>query len=280
LKILEVLKDKISVELLKSVPRSFDLIGHVAVVEVPDELEPYASLLGEAIMEVHRKVETVLAKAGPVAGERRVREFRLIAGKPETETLHREHGCLFRLDVGKVYFSPRLSFEHARVAGLVRPGETVLDMFAGVGPFSILIARKAKTAKVYAVDANPEAYRYLYENIRLNKVEDRVIPIRGDIRRVVETKLRNLRFNRIIMNLPEKAYQYLAETCRLAKPEATVHYYCFAGGPEPEDKALNVLRSSLAGLGVKAYDVLNIRLVREVAPRVWQAAIDFKFLGF
>jgi len=276
MKLSEALKGKIPEKLLAKVPRSLDLIGHVAVVEIPRELEPYASLIGETLMRMHRHIETVLAKVGPVEGEHRIRRFKLIAGKPETETLHREHGCLFRLDVGKVYFSPRLSFEHARVAGLVRPGETVLDMFAGVGPFSILIAKRSRNVRVYAVDANSEAYRYLYENVRLNKVEDRVTPVLGDIRKVAKTKLGRLRFDRIIMNLPEKAYRYLAEACLLAKPEATIHYYCFAGGQSPEDEALKSLKENLASLKIEDCRVLKVRLVREVAPRIWQVAVDFK----
>ncbi|RLI13879.1 MAG: tRNA (guanine-N1)-methyltransferase, partial [Candidatus Hecatellales archaeon] len=274
MKLSEALKGKIPEKLLAKVPRSLDLIGHVAVVEIPRELEPYASLIGETLMRMHRHIETVLAKVGPVEGEHRIRRFKLIAGKPETETLHREHGCLFRLDVGKVYFSPRLSFEHARVAGLVRPGEAVLDMFAGVGPFSILIAKRNRNVRVYAVDANPEAYRYLYENVRLNKVEDRVTPVLGDIREVAETRLGSLRFDRVIMNLPEKASCYLAEACLLAKPEATVHYYCFAGGRTPKDEALKSLKENLADLKVEDYGVLKVRLVREVAPRIWQVAVD------
>jgi len=273
LRLSEALKGRLPGELLAKVPRSYDIVGHIAIVELQSELEPYASLIGEALMEIHRNVETVLAKASPVAGEYRVRRFKLIAGKPETETLHREHGCLLRLDVAKTYFSPRLSFEHARVAGQVKPGETVLDMFAGVGPFSILIAKKVGNVKVYAVDANPEAYRYLYENVRLNRVEGKVTPILGDVRRLAESKLKGLKFDRVIMDLPERAYEYLPEALKLSRGEAVLHYYCFAGS---RDEALKGLRENLSRLNVEAYDVLGVRLVREAAPRRWQVAVDVK----
>ncbi|RLI29386.1 MAG: tRNA (guanine-N1)-methyltransferase [Candidatus Hecatellales archaeon] len=271
----EALKGKIPGEMLEEIPRSLDIIGHVAVVELPPSLEPYGRLLGEAIMQVHRNVETVMAKAGPVSGETRVRALKLLAGKPETLTVHREHGCLFKLDVAKVYFSPRLSFEHARVAGKVQEGEKVLDMFAGVGPFSILIAKRLRRVEVYAVDVNPEAYRFLVENVRLNRVEGKVKPLLGDIKALAQSSLKGLKFNRIIMNLPGEAYKYLGEACQLSMPGTTIHYYAFAEGEEALEKAAEKLVSILGELKCSGR-ILEGRLVREIAPRRWQVALDFQ----
>ena len=271
----ELLKGKIPDELLSKIPRSIDIVGHVAIVELPEELEPHGVLLGKALMEVHRNVKTVLAKATPVKGEYRVREFKLLAGEPRTETVHSEFGCRFRLDVRKVYFSPRLSFEHNRVASQVRDGETVLDMFAGVGPFSILIARRVRNVRVYAVDINPEAYRYLTENIRLNRVEGRVSAFLGDIRTLAKNQFKNLKFDRIIMNLPGEASKYLREAFMLSKPGTIIHYYCFTDNTDEETVKSGVRRLSEEA-GGRVGEVLNVRVVREVAPRKWQVAVDFE----
>ncbi|RLI09176.1 hypothetical protein DRO32_01185, partial [Candidatus Bathyarchaeota archaeon] len=135
--LLEILSRSLPPELLPEAPRSFDVVGDIAIVELPEALWPYRRAVGEAIMGVQKSVRLVLAKGGPVSGPFRLRELIPIAGSGPTETIHREHGCSFRLDVARVYFSPRLSYEHARVASQARPGELIVDMFAGVGPFSI-----------------------------------------------------------------------------------------------------------------------------------------------
>lgn len=271
----EALKGKIPGNLLDEIPRSIDIIGHVAVVELPSSLEPYGNLIGRAVLEVHKNVRTVMAKSGPVSGKTRIRALKLLAGVPETVTLHREHGCLFKLDVAKVYFSPRLSFEHARVAGKAQEGEKVLDMFSGVGPFSILIAKRLRKVEVYAVDVNPEAYSFLVENVKLNHVEGKVKPFLGDIRDLAQTTFKSLKFNRIIMNLPGEAFKYLGEACQLSMPKTIIHYYTFAGGEKALEKAEANLTSKISQLGYSGR-ILESRLVREVAPRRWQAAIDFQ----
>jgi len=257
-------------------PRSFDIIGHIAIIEVPPKLRRYEDRVGRIILEAHKNVRTVLAKAGAIRGTYRLRRFRVIAGLEETETLHREHGCRFLLDPTKVYFSPRLSFEHNRVASLVREGETVIDMFAGIGPFSILIAKKVSDVKVYAIDINPFAVKYLNVNISLNSVEDKVTPILGDAREVVSRKLLRSA-DRVIMNLPERSDKYLDVACEALKPEGgIIHYYQFLKGRdsirEIEKKVVDIVRES----GKRECIVKYSRFVKEVAPYTWQAVFDLK----
>src|SRR3989304_3132455 len=165
--LVQALENRLPPHLLASLPRALDVIGDIAVIEIPPELKAHESSIGEAILATHKNVRTVLAKVGAVSGTYRLREFEIIAGEPKTATVHREHGCQYHVDVAKAYFSPRLSHEHSRVASLVQEGETVVDLFAGVGPFSVLIAKKNEDARVYAVDINPEAIEFLTRNIRL-----------------------------------------------------------------------------------------------------------------
>ncbi len=156
-KLHEQLKSQLPPHLLASLPHALDFIGEIAIIEIPSELEPYKKIVGQAIIKAHKNVRTVLAKAGAVSGTYRLREFNVIAGEHSTETIHKESGCKFKVDVAKAYFSPRLSNEHKRIASMVQEGEAVIDSFSGVGPFAILIAKTHKKVQVYAVDANPAA---------------------------------------------------------------------------------------------------------------------------
>jgi len=143
---------------------SFEVIGDIAIVEDID-----AERVASALMSTNKSIKVVIAPLSDVEGEFRTRRFRHVAGEARTVTTHKEHGLRYRVDLEGAYFTPRLGTERLRVAGLVRPGDVVLDMFAGVGPFALLMAKKG--ARVIAVDKNPVAVEYLRENARLNKVE-------------------------------------------------------------------------------------------------------------
>ena len=273
----ELLENRLPPYLLASLPRAIDFVGGIAIIEIPPELEAYKTLVGEAILEAHENVETVLAKAGAVSGAYRLREFSVIAGKPKTETIHKEYGCQFYVDLSKAYFSPRLSYEHNRVASLVKDSETIIDMFAGVGPFAILIA-KTHNVKVYAIDANPCAIEFLQKNIRLNRVEDKVHPILGDAKQVVEKKLVAVA-DRVIMNLPEKAIEFVDVACKAIKPTGgIIHFYTFVSGSDSLENVKLQFMERVENFGRKVEEILFSRLVRATAPYEWQAVIDAKIL--
>jgi len=270
----EALEDRLPPHLQANLPKAMDIIGTVAIIEIPPELEPSKKLIGEAVLEINRNVQTVLAKAGPVTGENRVRDYEVIAGTGETETTYREFGCTYLLDPTKVYFSPRLSTERMRVAQSVRDGETVLDMFAGVGPFSILTAKTRRNVTVYAVDINPEAVKYLTKNIALNKVEDHVTPIQGDVKDIVTKSLMG-RVDMAIMNLPERAPEYVPTACQALRSEGgIIHYYTFQKGVDAIREAEEELRRKVEEAGRGIMEIRASRLVRETAPRMWQTVVD------
>lgn len=274
--IIDFLSDKLPPHLLASVPRSIDFIGDIAIIEVPPELEAYKRLIGEAILHVFRRVRSVLAKSSAVSGVYRLREYEVIAGSDNTETVHREYGCKYHLDPRKVYFSPRLSYEHYRVASQVGEGETIIDMFAGVGPFSILIAKLRRSVLVYAIDINPNAIEYLIKNVYANDVYGRVIPILGDARDVVQSRLRGMA-DRVIMNLPERAIEYIDVACSAIKPSGgIIHYYEFSDSPHVTEETRERLSEAIKMAERRVDAILSERSVREVAPFKWQIAIDIK----
>jgi tRNA (guanine37-N1)-methyltransferase len=272
--IAELLKDKLPPRVLAGLPHSADFVGDIAIIEVSSELDQYKNIIGEAILKANKNVRTVLAKAGVVSGTYRVREFSVIAGEDRTDTIHKEYGCQYYVDVAKAYFSPRLSYEHSRVTSLVKEGETVIDLFAGVGPFAIQIAKNHEKVKLYAVDANPQAIEYLKRNIRLNRVEEKVHPILGDAKQVVNEELSHIA-DRVIMNLPEKAIEFVNASCRAISPlGGVVHYYCFANASNSLDMVKGIFVEAVEKCGRKVDEILFFRRVRATAPYEWQIALD------
>jgi len=167
-----------------------------------------------------------------------------------------------------------LSYEHRRVASLVGPGETVVDMFAGVGPFSILIAKKHKDVRVYAIDLNPDAIDYIRKNALANRVESQVKGLLGDARQVVHDRLRGIA-NRVIMNLPETALQYVDVACEAARSDGgIIHYYEFSNSPEPLKTATDRFSAAVEKAGRRVERVSFARIVRGIAPFTYHIVLD------
>jgi tRNA (guanine37-N1)-methyltransferase len=272
------LADKLTPEELEKVSKSFDVVGDIAILRVPPALESRKGLIAEAVMAENKSVKTVLHQLSPVAGVFRTRTLEHVAGERKTETLHREYGCVFKVDLAEVYFSPRLSFERMRVGTLVGRGETVVNMFAGVGCFSIIIAKHSPARKVYSIDLNPAAVQLMQENIVLNRLRRRVEAICGDAREVVAERFLNA-VDRVVMPLPEKAYEYLDIAVKaLHESQGVIHYYDFihAGrGENPIEKGADKIDTKLMELRVE-YVVAASRIVRMVGPRWYQIALDIQ----
>lgn len=274
----QALQDKLPHELLDKVPQAFDIIGDIVVIDIPPQLKAYQSLIGEAILQTQKNVTTVLAKAGDISGIFRVRDYDYIAGENKTKTIHKEFGCQYHVDIAKAYFSPRLSHEHERVATLVQDGETVVDLFAGVGPFSVLIGKRNPKVKVYAVDLNPDAVELLTVNIRTNKVENCVFPVLADAREIAATKLKGIA-DRVIMNLPETAIDFVDAACNAIKPQGGVaHFYGFVRSPDTIEDLKQCFMRLVEKDGHKVETFLFAKSIRETAPFESQVVIDAKIV--
>lgn len=201
-------------------PISFDVVGDVGMIKIPEELRPYRNDIGRAMMQANRTLRVVFEDFG-VKGDLRVRDLERIAGEGTSETVHREFGARMHTDPAKVYFNPRLAGERHRVASMVRDGETVIDMFAGVAPFGVQICRAAHPGAVYSIDLNPEAERFALMNRKDNRA-DALVPIQGDANDVVPTLPRA---DRIIMNLPQIADTFLPLALSHLDTGGTVHMY-------------------------------------------------------
>ncbi|MBO0888914.1 class I SAM-dependent methyltransferase family protein [Candidatus Bathyarchaeota archaeon] len=269
----EALAGDIPAESLARLPGSFDIVGDIAVLEFSSNMFEYEEKIANAVLEIHSNVKAVFARTGPTSGSERIRPLRHVAGEDRTETLHREFGCTFKLDLSKVFFSPRLSTEHDRVARQVVEGEQVIDMFSGAGPFSILIAKRLKDVRVDAIDSNPAAIKLLEENTRANKVDSKIRAHLGDARQVANRLGHTA--TRVIMNHPSAAKEFVGAACHvLSTFGGKVHYYTFAGGDDAELGAKREMETALEASNHSIRRLLGVRRVREVAPVKWQIAID------
>jgi len=274
----EIAAEVLGPEKARQIWSRIDIIGDIAIIKKPfgisiEELKP----LAEALLKRIPYIKSVWAASGPVEGEYRVRTYTYLAGEKRSITLYREHGCVFKVDITRVYISPRLSSEHRRIAEQVRPGETVVNMYAGVGLFSIIMAKISKPKRVYSIDINPYAYELMVENIKLNKVEDIVIPVLGDAGEIVGTRIKD-EADRVLMPLPELALAHLPNAVKALRGEqGIIHIYLhiFAEkGADPRDKAKKLLEQRLQEIGVTRYEFLLARIVRTVGPRKSQVVID------
>jgi tRNA (guanine37-N1)-methyltransferase len=276
------LRQKLSTPLssneLNQVYYSFDIIGGIAIFKMPKENALSVETVANQIMTMHRNVRTVFLQSSPIRGDFRVRKLKLVAGEYKTTTKYKESGCVFAVDVEKCYFSPRLSHERLRIARLVKLGETVVNMFAGVGCFSIIIAKTVGTDKVFSIDVNPTAVHYMEENIRNNRVYGKVLPLLGDSKDVITAQLQK-KADRVLMPLPEKALEYLPYAIMTLKSGGGwIHYYDFQhaiGKENPMEKTMLKVAQKLDSLKV-GYTFAFSRIVRSTGPNWYQTVLDIQ----
>lgn len=263
--------------------RSLDIIGDIAVIEVKPEFNEIKHEIADKILKEVKYIKVVVEKKSPVSGEYRVMDLEWLAGERRFTTIHREYGCIFKLDISKVYFTPRLSTERMRIARMVRAGEVIVNMFAGIGTYSIIIAKRAleKPSKIYSIDINPHAYDYALENVKINKVEDIVIPILGDAKEVITSRLMEVA-DRVLMPYPELALKYLEYAIMALKDSGgIIHAYDFIKymkNEDPRNKMKERYEEKLKEFNVE-YEILDIRRTGEVAPREYRMVIDIKILN-
>jgi tRNA (guanine37-N1)-methyltransferase len=254
-------------------PRAFDLVGDIAILEVNKGLSGREREIAAALMSVNSHIKVVAKKAGPVSGELRLRELKVIGGESRTVTTHHEAGCAFKVDVAKAWFSPRFVFERQRIASLVKPGEKILALFAGVGPYPVVIAKKQPASEIVAVELNHEACEHMRENLRLNRVTN-VKVMEGDVREVAPKNYANWA-DRIIMPLPLGAGDFLDVALKAAKQGCVIHFYGTGKIEDPFGESLKAIEAACKREGRK-FKVLDERIVLPYAPGISRVAVDFE----
>ena len=252
---------------------AFDQIGDIIIIKIPNDLIPKKKLIADTILANVKTAKAIFAQVSPVKGDYRVRDLEFVAGENRTITEHREHGCRFKVDVAKTYFSPRLSTERLRIASMVGERETIVNMFAGVGTFSIMMTKINKTCKVYSIDSNIVAVELCEINVRLNRVQDRVVSIYGDAAKVIKGTLVG-QADRVLMPLPERAKEFVESAVLALKKKGVVHYFTHIKADSKKASQELALQNVHNAFSKYNHNVQKIRVVREVGPRIYQIVAD------
>lgn len=268
-----ILSNILSSDEVSQVYSAFDQIGDIVIIKIPNELMPKKKFIADTILAHVKSAKAVFAQVSPVGGDYRVRNLEFIAGENRTITEYKEHGCRFRVDVAKTYFSPRLSTERLRIANMVGEGETIVNMFAGVGTYSILMARMNKTCKVYSIDSNAVAAELCEANAKLNKVQDRVVSIHGDAGEVIKDKLAG-QADRVLMPLPESAKEFVDSAVLALKKKGVVHYFIHIRADNKKTSKNLGLQDAHKAFVKYNHIVQQARVVRGVGPRIYQIVAD------
>jgi len=258
--------------LKQDLPTSYDLIGDIILIKLPENLTKYKGEIGKSLLKTNKNIKTVCLTQ-PVSGELRTRNVEVISGEKRTKTIHKEYGLTFNVDVKKTYFSPRLTTERKRVANFVKPNEVVVDMFAGVAPFSIMIAKYASPKIIYAIDKNEEAIKLARQNIKRNNVLDKIEAIHTDAKEVYQIlNQKNAKADRIIMNLPFSSYLFFTHALKIIKNKGVIHLYNILKEDKIQD-SINDLRNT-AKENKTTLAKLNIRKIKTYAPREFYIGLD------
>ena len=263
------MENKLPKSALDALPHSYFIVGDILTLKLDKGLHKHKGKIGTAILKTVPSARSV-ALIDEIKGRKREPSVEIIAGSKKTETIHKEHGCSFALDVSKIMWSKGNKGEKLRLLKLATPREVVLDMFAGIGYFSIPLA-KHKKAEVHAIDINPTALKFLKRNIFLNGIADRVKIYKGDSKEIV-AKL-NVAPDRILMGY-FPAYDFFESALKISKKGTVIHFHDKATENDVPER-LDKLKEIAAKNG-KFLDVLDIQQVKSYAPHVWHYVYDLE----
>ncbi|MFZ2410430.1 MAG: class I SAM-dependent methyltransferase family protein [Candidatus Methanoperedens sp.] len=248
----------------KLLPSGWQILGDIIIVSLKKELENRKTGIGGALLSLYPRCRTVLLDRG-ISGNMRQPVREIIAGE-NSETVHKENGCFFKLDAMRIMYSQGNLSEKKRMSKLGK-GETVVDMFAGIGYFSIPMAVHSKPEKIFAIEINPVAFGYLKENIRLNKAGDIIEPVSGDCAVVTQRGIAD----RVLMGYLD-AYEYLEHGIRALLPGGILHYH--EAVPEPlERRPVERIIGAVEKQGRKA-EIIGMRRIKKYSPGVWHVVVD------
>lgn len=266
------LKNKLSDKELQLVPTSFDVVGDILIFsEFPKGLIKKEKVIGNTILESYHHIKTIIKKTKKYSGKFRLPKLKVIAGEKKKETICRENNVFIKLDVEKVYFSPRMASERKRIAELIKPNESVLVMFSGSGIYPLVIAKNTKCKEVYGIEVNPTAHRYAIENIKKNKLENKIKLFLGDVKKVMPKISK--KFDRILMPLPKGGEDFLYLALKCIKKNGIIHFYDFQHENEfskAEEKARIACKKAR-----KSCKILKTVKCGQYSPRFYRVCVDF-----
>jgi len=270
----QALRKKLSKKEIELVVGSYDLIGDIAIIEIPKELVKKQKIIANTLLELVKPIKVVAKKSGIHSGRYRTQKLVVLAGEKRKTTEHKESATRLQLDTERCYFSPRLSSERLRIAKQVKKNEKILVMFSGIAPYPIVLAKNTKAKKIVGVEWNPTAHKFAEKNIVLNKVQDKVEVFKGDVRKIVpELKQK---FDRIVLAMPKTAEKFIETALSAAKKGTTIHLYNFGS----EDQFKQIKEKVLKECKRSKRKARTLRVVKcgQYSPRVFRVCVDFKLV--
>ena len=268
----DLLSKKLNKEELALIPKSFDTVGSIAILELDKNLKKYYKFIASCLIKFNKNIKTVVAKDGGHRGRYRIQNYKHLAGVNTYATVHKENGITAYLDISKVYFSQRLSNERLRIANQVKDNEKILIMFSGIGIFSLVTKKINKTSLIYNIEWNKEACKFSHKNSELNGFKD-ITDCCGDVRKIIP-KL-NIKFDRILMPAPHDATEYLDLIFEVAKKGTIVHIYDFSKEDEIPKKTLEKINEVFKKFN-KKYELLSWHKCGQNKPREYRICLDIK----
>jgi tRNA (guanine37-N1)-methyltransferase len=270
----DILSEVLMPEEISKIYSAFDMIGDIIIIKIPNCLILKKEIIAKAILQNIKPAKSVFVQTSAVQGEHRIRSLEFLAGDNNTVTEYKEHGCRFKVDVLKTYFSPRLSTERLRIGKMVSDNEIITNMFAGVGTYSIIMAKHNKTCRVYSIDSNPVANDLAEINVKLNKVQDRVLPIFGDAKEVINKEIKG-KSHRVLMPLPEKAKEFVdSAVMALKENRGIIHYFAHVKALTKSLAREKGVVDTKDAFYEYHHEILATKVVREVGPRIYQIVSD------
>ena len=265
-----VLKNKLTKRQLSFVPKAYDIIGDIAILELKSEIDKKEKLIAETLLKLHKNIKVVAKKVRKHSGIYRLRKIKILAGEKRKHTLYKENEVKIKLDVEKCYFSPRLSTERLRIANKIKKGESILVMFSGVGPYPLVIAKHSKPKEIVAIEINPIAHKYAQENVKLNKFTN-IKLLKGDVKKILP-KIRK-KFDRVLMPYPMDGKSFLDLAIKKTKKNGILHFYIFLN-----EKDIPKAGKTEIEKYTKKYRLLKTQKCGKFSPYKYRIRFDFKIL--
>ena len=270
----EKLEDILTKKDLKILRRSYDIIGYIMILEIPRQLIKKEKTIAKYFLKTLPNIKTVVKKKGPHAGKYRIQKYQLILGEPKYEVIHKENQLNLKLNINETYYSPRSANERMRIARLVKPDESILVMFSGIGPYALVLSKFSKAKKIIGIEINEKAHKYAMENAIINKLNN-VGFYKGDVNKIIP-KL-NEKFDRIIMPLPKTSITYLPLALKYIKSKGIIHFYDFSEESKIPTSTIKKIQNSCKK-SKKQFKILKITKCGQQSPRIYRLCADFQVL--
>lgn len=269
-----LLKNKLTQKELALLPHSQEVVGTILILEIPPKLQKKEKLIARAFLRSNKSLKTIVKKSQAHEGSFRLRKVKFLAGEKTKETTHKENNIKLKINLEKTYFSARLANERLRIAKQIKAPEEVLVMFSGAAPYPLVLAKNSPARHITGIEINPFAHQLALENIKLNKLENRITLLEGDVRLLLPKIPQT--FDRILMPLPKTGELFLPLALQKARSGTIIHFYAFLEETKISQEAEKI--KDICRQHKHEVKILRKVFCGQFAPYVFRVCFDLKVL--